>query len=120
MSCNFNPEDVLQRVRTGFPWVNTIGEITQPPTHIPLAEDVANGEYFDFSQLYFTFLAGSLNLCYEQWRNINASPDVLGWLRAAVDINNMFKHFKGNFKGTNYNSLNSDIPPTCYFPNAHN
>jgi hypothetical protein len=39
----------------------------------------------------------------------------LDWLEHGVDVNKFFRHFKGNFKGRNFDS---DIPHKQYFQNS--
>lgn len=39
------------------------------------------------------------------------------WVENGVNVKDLIKHFKGNFKGRSYDS---DVPPIQYFPNSNN
>ena len=120
-SCGFMPDEAVKQLVEDLVWVNTIGEITQPSSEIPSAEDVAKGEPFKFENLSFrnpdNFQAGSLSNNIAAWEEIGTSPEILDWLKNGVDIHPMFECFSGNFKGKCYNSK---TPPSAYFPNAAN
>ncbi|VDH90425.1 Hypothetical predicted protein [Mytilus galloprovincialis] len=92
LSAGFDPEKALGRGFSEFSWVNAIGEITQPSSHITSAEEVARGESFDFDQLVFrdpnNFLAGSLSNNLAGWEEIDTPSEQLGWIKDGVDIHN--------------------------------
>ena len=46
---------------------------------------------------------------------IGCPNEVSDWIRNGVDINPMFKYFKGNFIGRSYDS---ESPPMVYFQNS--
>ena len=83
------------------------------------AEEVVIGNDFNFENLlllYPNFIAaGNLMYCSEQWVQIGCPNEVSDWNKNGVDINPMFKYFKGNFKGHSYDS---DSPPPVYFQNS--
>ena len=100
-------------------WVNYRGKVLQLPFLVPRAEDVAVNATFDFENLTFrqpeSFIAGNLHRHLDAWRELNPSSEVLEWLENGVDIENYFRHFKGDFKGKSYDS---ERPPIGYFENA--
>ncbi|CAC5421938.1 unnamed protein product [Mytilus coruscus] len=60
------------------------------------------------------FVSGSLSSCANQWKDIGCPDQVLNWIENGVDIFDMLRHFKGNFKGCDYDD---DSPPSRYVPN---
>ncbi|VDI64550.1 Hypothetical predicted protein [Mytilus galloprovincialis] len=84
-SQDFSPRQQFFRGGREFSWVNAIGEITQPSSHITSAEEVARGESFDFDQLVFrdpnNFLAGSLSNNLAGWEGIDTPSEQLGWIK---------------------------------------
>ena len=66
------------------------------------------------------FLAGQLHEHYEQWLYISATvkhelaQDVLEWIKQGVTVEHFFRHFRGSYKGKNYDSAR---PPTRIFSN---
>ena len=119
MTSGFDQSRVSLRKRGDIFWVNYLGETTQPSDCVYSAEDVAHGAEFRFEDLSFRdpnfFVAGNLMPCAEQWERVHCPEFILDWVKNGVDIHNMFRHFKGNFKGKSYDSSS---PPPAYFPNA--
>ena len=114
----FDPSGVHLRIldesRTNYR-----GEALQSPFYVNRAEHVASGEEFDFDLLPFRdpncFIAGNLHKHYEEWEKLNPNGEILSWLRDGVNIDNYFKHFKGNFAGKCYDSPS---PTKEYFRNS--
>ena len=86
---------------------------------------VEKGEACDkLTELVFrdpgNFKAGELHNNYMYWEEISyrtlfpKQEEVLGWIRDKVSILPHFRHFKGDFKGSSYDS---DGPPTKMFKN---
>lgn len=85
---------------------------------------VVNGRHLaDVSHLSFRdtnfFRAGELHRCKDAWENLfnyaNGSfHEVQDWIDNFVNLDNFLTHFKGSYKGINYDC---DRPPSRYFPN---
>lgn len=117
-SSGFHPE--LLEKRTHVSWVNYRGEKAQP---LPKVSVKSLGHITDDSvnlgDLRFrdqnNFIAGNIHLNVNEWENLGAPDNVLNWIKNGVNIEDFFKHFKGNFRGE---SFNSNTPPKKHFPNA--
>ncbi|CAG2199447.1 unnamed protein product [Mytilus edulis] len=79
-------------------WVDYRGRVLLPPFSVPRAEEPES------------FIAGNLHKHLEAWRELNPSAEVLEWLENGVNIENYFRHFKGNFKGKMYDSCRLVLP----------
>ena len=65
-----------------------------------------------------SFVSGGLHKHVDEWRKTLSSEErdeVLSYIEKGVDVSSLFRHFKGNFKGTAYAS---EEPPRQYFPNS--
>ncbi len=71
-----------------------------------------------------TFMSGQLHDHLFQWEMLCGSEEVakykgsqhcLSWIKYGVDISKFMVHFKGDFKGKNYDS---DIPPPYFEQNS--
>ena len=57
------------------------------------------------------FLAGQLHKHCDQWLHIAASihqeltRDVLDWIKNGVNVQHFFRHFRGSYRGENFDSL---------------
>ncbi|CAH1801514.1 unnamed protein product, partial [Owenia fusiformis] len=67
------------------------------------------------------FVSGGIHFCETKWResipkhaNGPDSGRLLSWIREGVLVADLWRDFKGNFKGL---SFNAPIPPRRYFPN---
>lgn len=65
------------------------------------------------------FVAGQLHQHYDQWLTISSDSneeanEILTLIKDGVDVFQYFRHFRGSFKGENYNS---DLPPKRIFAN---
>ncbi|XP_062591418.1 uncharacterized protein LOC134252891 [Saccostrea cucullata] len=65
------------------------------------------------------FVAGELHNQFCQWEKIlfenDTSNQVKNWIKNGVDVTDFFTHFRGNFRGSSYNSL---LPPKRFFHNS--
>ena len=92
--------------------------IAAPPCDFGFIDQIANGAQSpDISSLPFrdpnAFLPGQLHLHFKDWEQLIARApydeafEVLDWLKNKVSISKYFQHFKGNFKGRQFDS---DLP----------
>ena len=114
----FQPKVIQPRCRDGQ-WVDYRGKTLQPPFHFCRAEEVAAGKQFDLQFLPFRnpnyYLCANIHDKLEEWENINASDEVLDWVKNGINVSKYFQHFKGNFKGQPYDS---NEPPRMVLPNS--
>lgn len=50
------------------------------------------------------FIDGNIDLNVNEWENLGAPDNVLNWIKNGVNIGDIFKHFKGKFRGKSFNS----------------
>ena len=89
-----------------------------------LQDVIAGRAMADPSMLAFRdplhFLAGQLHKFRETWLSIASQTDcdtakeVLGWIEDGVNVFKYFQHFRGSFKGENFDC---DLPPCKIFQN---
>lgn len=124
MKCSFDPTTVTVRDKPA--WVTLDTSHIPLPTNFAHAEDVLKDNApFDVGLLLLRdpdqFVSGQIHNHLDEWKyiletDINDDKScVLDYLEHGVDVNKFFHHFKGNFKGRNFDS---DIPPKVYFQNS--
>ena len=118
LKLEFDPSQLIPNSRK-VEWVDYRGKPLQSPSPHPSAEKVAEGGEFNLEHLPFRnpdyYVAGNLHDQAAEWGSIGAGEEVLSWLKNGVDVQQFFKHFKGNFKGQHFNN---DLPPQIFLPNA--
>ncbi|CAC5386656.1 unnamed protein product [Mytilus coruscus] len=117
LKSSFNPSGIQRRIREDY--IDYRGAISQPLTHISAEGVINNNEEFDLCNLKFrnptNFIAGNLHDHFDEWEKICTDKKVLDLVKNGVNVNQFFKHFKGNFKGSHYDH---NIPPGILLPNA--
>ena len=120
----FKPESVV--VDTSIPtWVDVFGDAAGPPplSRLPLPADVLSGAVPpDFGGLRMrdpaAFRCGSLHQFAHQWDSfmvgIRGYDVVRPWIHRGVHLPDFFQHYKGEFKGRDFDSA---VPPPMYFQN---
>ena len=117
----FDPTSVLDKCPRKETWVNWQGREVLPSPLAPRAEMVASDDTIPFDLDFLplrdplNFVAGGLGEHYVAWEQIQAPPQVLGWVKSGVEVEDFFRHFKGDFKGESYDS---DKPPFRVFSNS--
>lgn len=118
MEIEFNPTSLAENFRE-VKWVSYRGKPLESLSMCASAQDVAMGKAYKLSELAFRdpdfYVAGNLHKHLAEWEQLGANEEVLGWLKYGVNVNDYFKHFKGNFKGKAYDS---NLPQRIFLYNA--
>ena len=120
----FRPEDVV--VDSSPPtWVDVLGDPASPPLwgQLPLPSAVLDGSALpNFGGLRMrspdAFRCGHLHQFADQWDSfmtgVRGYDVVRPWIRRGVHLPDFFEHYKGEFKGREFDSA---VPPPMYFQN---
>ena len=120
----FDPVQASRELRDKDRWVSLGGGSPACMDRYSSIQDVLlNGNPDDLPGLQIRdpsyFKAGLLHNNVKAWQPVlEVSPDgerIEDWLLNGVDVEGMFKFFRGNFKGV---PVKGDRPPKSYFPNA--
>ena len=69
---------------------------------------INNYEEFDLCNVRFrnpnNFIAGSLHNYLVEWEKLSPDKQILERVKNGVDVHQILKHFKGNFKGKHFDS----------------
>ena len=120
----FKPEEVVVDNSTPT-WVDLQGNPASPPrlNNLPSPADVLSGAKLpDFAGLRMrnpnTFRCGELHQYAHQWDSLMTGVKgydvVRPWIRRGVHLPDFFEHYKGEYKGRDFDSI---YPPHMYFQN---
>ena len=120
----FKPEAVVVDCSTPT-WVDVMGDPASPPPlgRLPLPAAVLDGSARpDFDGLRLrnpaTFRCGNLHQFANQWDSfmtgVRGYDIVRPWIRRGVHVPDFFEHYKGEFRGREFDSA---VPPPMYFQN---
>lgn len=134
LDVEFNPLRAVQEKRHGPTWISWRGSPHLAPDN-DCIDNIFTADFVKYlckdpkllsvEKLSFRnpeqFVAGQLHSCVDSWENLLSAVDdelserVKSWIVGGVDVFDFFQHFKGKFKGVDYDSV---IPHDCVYKNS--
>ena len=118
----FNPRSTLPHIRKHPTWITLDGDKPATAVHYSTVDYLNSSEEHNIRHLPIrnpdNFVSGGINQNSREWLDQfkdDLPPHIKDWITKGVDVEDFFRHFKGNFKGKSYDG---EIPPKTYFHNS--